>query len=103
MPLNAEDRKNTGTPAVVSNIEEFRKNFALFCESSLSDLDWTNVVAAGSSVVTCLLPVPTVRISGPQNILLTKVSVSRVTTEVILKLLKMDYIVQSYPCFEHKR
>ncbi|KAF2738451.1 ankyrin [Polyplosphaeria fusca] len=58
MPLNEEDRKRAGTPAVVPDIEEFRKNFAIFCESSLSDLDWSNVVAAGSSVVTCLLPVP---------------------------------------------
>lgn len=43
---------------MVQDIKEFQHNFALFCESSLVDLDWSNVVAAGSSVVTCLLPVP---------------------------------------------
>jgi hypothetical protein len=42
----------------VQDVKEFQKNFALFSESSLVDLDWSNVVAAGSAVVTCLLPVP---------------------------------------------
>lgn len=58
MPLSAEDRRPSGAPAVVKDIKEFQQNFTLFCESSLVDLDWNNVVAAGSSVVTCLLPVP---------------------------------------------
>jgi hypothetical protein len=58
MPLNDEDRRPDGSPAIVQDIKEFQQNFALFCESSLVDLDWSNVVAAGSSVVTCLLPVP---------------------------------------------
>ena len=35
MSLSAEDRKATGAPAVVNDIEEFRKNFAIFCESHL--------------------------------------------------------------------
>jgi hypothetical protein len=38
-------------------MKEFKNNFNLFSESSLVDLDWSNVVAAGSSVVTSLLPV----------------------------------------------
>jgi hypothetical protein len=59
MTLNDKDRHPTGSPAIVGNIKEFQQNFAIFCESSLVDLDWNNVVAAGSSVVTCLLPVPT--------------------------------------------
>ncbi len=36
----------------------FKKDFPLFSESSLVDLDWSNVVAAGSSVVTPFLPAP---------------------------------------------
>ncbi|MCJ1478366.1 hypothetical protein MMC13_007046 [Lambiella insularis] len=48
-PLSSKDRKDTEAPA---------HNFNLFSESSLVDLDWDNVVAAGSSVVTSLLPVP---------------------------------------------
>jgi ankyrin repeat protein len=58
MPLNETDRRPDGSPAIIQDIGEFKQNFALFCESSLVDLDWSNVVAAGSSVVTCLLPVP---------------------------------------------
>ena len=58
MPLKKEDRKPTGPPAFVESMKEFQKNFNLFSESSLSDIDWSNVVAAGSSVVTSLLPVP---------------------------------------------
>jgi hypothetical protein len=58
MPLDAAERRGNGSPAIVHDVKEFQKNFALFCESSLVDLDWSNVVAAGSAVVTCLLPVP---------------------------------------------
>ncbi|KAL8715453.1 MAG: hypothetical protein Q9220_000787 [cf. Caloplaca sp. 1 TL-2023] len=58
IPLNARNRKEAGTPATVDSMLAFKKNFNLFSESSLADLDWTNVVAAGSSVVTSLLPVP---------------------------------------------
>ncbi|KAL9021492.1 MAG: hypothetical protein Q9185_001285 [Variospora sp. 1 TL-2023] len=58
IPLTAESRKPAGVPATVESIQDFQKNFSLFSESSLADLDWSNVVAAGSSVVTPLLPVP---------------------------------------------
>lgn len=58
MPLPDDKRRANGSPATVSNLAEFQKNFNVFSESSLVDLDWTNVVAAGSSVVNCLLPVP---------------------------------------------
>jgi hypothetical protein len=57
-PLSKEVRKPNGAPAVVESLKDFKKNFNLFCESSLADLNWDNVVAAGSSVVTALLPVP---------------------------------------------
>ncbi|KAI0099086.1 ankyrin repeat protein [Nemania sp. FL0031] len=58
MPLPDDKRRQNGTPAVVESLKEFRYNFGVFSESSLSDMDWSNVVAAGSSVVNCLLPVP---------------------------------------------
>ncbi|KAK4184990.1 ankyrin repeat protein [Podospora australis] len=58
MPLPDHKRRPHGSPAVVGSIKEFQKNFAIFSESSLADLNWNNVVAAGSSVVNCLVPVP---------------------------------------------
>jgi hypothetical protein len=58
LPLSEKDRKPNGSPAIVSSLKEFRNNFALFTEGCLSDIDWSNVVAAGSAVVTSLLPVP---------------------------------------------
>lgn len=58
MPLAPSERKANGAPAVVCSFNEFKKNFDLFSESTLVDMDWSNVVAAGSSVVTALLPVP---------------------------------------------
>lgn len=58
MPLKKADRKADGSPAVVQSLKEFQTNFQLFSESSLVDMDWSNVVVAGSAVVTSLLPVP---------------------------------------------
>ncbi|KAK0729206.1 hypothetical protein B0T21DRAFT_394537 [Apiosordaria backusii] len=58
MPLPKELRRPNGSPATVRDLKEFRRNFNVFSESSLVELDWSNVVAAGSSVVNCLLPVP---------------------------------------------
>jgi hypothetical protein len=58
MALPDDKRRANGTPAVVESLKEFRHNFNVFCESSLVDMDWDNVVAAGSSAVNCLLPVP---------------------------------------------
>lgn len=58
MPLFPEARKSTGEPAIVTSFKDFQQNFNLFSESSLTELNWSNVVAAGSSVTTALLPVP---------------------------------------------
>ncbi|CEI64211.1 hypothetical protein FVEN_g9050 [Fusarium venenatum] len=58
MALPDEKRRPHDSPATVADLAEFQKNFNIFSESSLTDLDWSNVVAAGSSVVNCLLPVP---------------------------------------------
>ena len=56
--LRRPERNANGVPAVVGSIKDFKQNFDLFSESALVDMDWSNVVAAGSSVVTALLPVP---------------------------------------------
>jgi hypothetical protein len=58
MPLPDDKRRQDGSPATVGSLAAFRKNFSIFSESSLVDLDWDNVVVAGSSVVNCLLPLP---------------------------------------------
>ncbi|CAM1506895.1 Fc.00g065360.m01.CDS01 [Cosmosporella sp. VM-42] len=58
MPLPDDKRRAHGSPATVANFGEFQKNFNVFSESSLVDMNWNNVVAAGSSVVNTLLPVP---------------------------------------------
>ncbi|KAK3372503.1 hypothetical protein B0H63DRAFT_299088 [Podospora didyma] len=59
MLLPADLRRPNDSPAVVQSFKEFQRNFNVFSESSLVELDFgDNVVAAGSSVVNCLLPVP---------------------------------------------
>lgn len=57
LPLSKEARRPDASPAVVPSRRLFQSNFDIFTESALRYLDWTNVVAAGSSVVTSLLPV----------------------------------------------
>lgn len=58
LPLKLENRRPNGSPAVVPSVSDFQTNFSIFTEGSLSDIDWSNVVVAGSAVVTCLMPVP---------------------------------------------
>ncbi|KAF9266483.1 ankyrin [Marasmius fiardii PR-910] len=59
MPLSETDRKKEGEPCVVSDLEEFKKNWSVFTEGSLSQLlEWDNVVAAGGAVLACLTPLP---------------------------------------------
>ena len=57
LPLRDDARRKDGSPAAVQSLKEFKTNFNLFSESSLVDLDWNNVVCAGSAAVTSLLPV----------------------------------------------
>ncbi|KAK6542483.1 hypothetical protein TWF694_006436 [Orbilia ellipsospora] len=57
MALDKKMRKTTGKRAIVDQ-EEFKRNFDIFTEGALIGLDWTNIVAAGSSVLTPILPVP---------------------------------------------
>ncbi len=59
MPLPDTNRRPDGAPATVASIGDFQSNFAVFSEMALAGLNWDNVVAAGSSVTSCLLPVPT--------------------------------------------
>jgi hypothetical protein len=58
MPLDSEARMRDGTQAIVGSLKEFQQNFNVFTELALSDLDWSNVVVAGSAAVTPLIPVP---------------------------------------------
>ena len=58
-PLSEKQRRKDGDPAMVSSIEHFKKNWAIFSEGSLSQLtDWSNVVVAGGSIQACLTPLP---------------------------------------------
>lgn len=57
MPLSANNRRKEGAPSLVDELEEFKKNWSVFTEGSLSQLfDWSNVVAAGGAVLACLMP-----------------------------------------------
>lgn len=40
MPLPNEVRRPNGSPAIVPSLKEFQRNFNVFSESSLIDLDW---------------------------------------------------------------
>jgi len=40
MPLPTEIRRPDGSPAVVQSFKEFQRNFNVFSESSLVELDW---------------------------------------------------------------
>lgn len=57
MPLSPENRREDGAPCMVADLDEFKRNWSIFTEGSLSQLiDWNNVVAAGGSVLACLAP-----------------------------------------------
>lgn len=59
MPLSEKHRRAEGAPAMVGDIEEFKKHWSVFSEGSLSQLrDWNNVVVAGGAVLACLSPLP---------------------------------------------
>ena len=57
MPVSKINRRSEGTPSAVADLDEFKKNWSVFTEGSLSQLiDWNNVVAAGGAVLACLTP-----------------------------------------------
>jgi hypothetical protein len=58
-PLKKEQRRSSGVPSMVADIDQFRNSWNVFTEGALSQLtDWNNVVAAGGSVLASLLPLP---------------------------------------------
>ncbi|KAJ3554073.1 hypothetical protein NM688_g3295 [Phlebia brevispora] len=59
MPLSTENRRKDGSPCMVQSLADFKANWAIFTEGSLSQLtNWNNVVAGGGAVQACLSPVP---------------------------------------------
>lgn len=57
MPLKDFQRRRRDEPSMVADIDEFKMNWSIFTEGSLSQLfDWSNVVAAGGGVLSALLP-----------------------------------------------
>ncbi|GJE83966.1 ankyrin [Phanerochaete sordida] len=59
MALPDERRRKDGAPSMVAGLDDFKKNWSVFTEGSLSQLtDWSNIVAAGGAVQACLAPVP---------------------------------------------
>ncbi|KAF8328486.1 hypothetical protein F5887DRAFT_873273, partial [Amanita rubescens] len=56
MPVPEDKRRKEGESSVVSDLDEFKRNWSIFSEGSLSQLkDWNNVIAAvRDSVVTCV-------------------------------------------------
>ncbi|KAJ3108241.1 hypothetical protein HDU97_001775 [Phlyctochytrium planicorne] len=57
LAVENKNRRAPGTPAVLGK-EDFMANWRLFTNNSLQYLDWSNVFAAGGSVLSCLLPMP---------------------------------------------
>lgn len=57
MPLAEDKRRKEGEPCMVDDLDEFKRNWNIFSEGSLSQLaDWSNVIASGGSVLACLAP-----------------------------------------------
>ena len=40
MPLPADIRRPDGSPAIVQSLKDFQRNFGVFSESSLGELNW---------------------------------------------------------------
>ncbi|KAJ3294904.1 hypothetical protein HK104_003182 [Borealophlyctis nickersoniae] len=57
MAVDEEKRAKEGTPMIASK-EQFLLNWRMFTEGSLQFLDWSNIFAAGGSILGCLAPVP---------------------------------------------
>ncbi|PPQ74508.1 hypothetical protein CVT26_007978 [Gymnopilus dilepis] len=61
LPLKPRLRRDDLMPSTVFNIEAFKNQWDLFTHGALSKMraqDWDNVIAAGGSVLACLLPPP---------------------------------------------
>ncbi|KAF7971547.1 hypothetical protein HWV62_20866 [Athelia sp. TMB] len=57
MPLDQPNRRKDGDLSMVAATEDFQRNWTLFTEGML-ELNWSNVIAAGGSVLSCLSPLP---------------------------------------------
>jgi len=58
-PLSDDVRKKDGELAMAETFADFRTRWEIFTEGSLGALlDWNNIIAAGGSVLACLLPLP---------------------------------------------
>jgi hypothetical protein len=57
MPLSDSQRRKDNDASMTTTFDEFKKNWSIFTEGSLSQLsNWNNVIAAGGSVLSALLP-----------------------------------------------
>ncbi|PWN49381.1 hypothetical protein IE53DRAFT_388417 [Violaceomyces palustris] len=57
--LEGDLRLKTGDAATCGSMAKFKKNFSIFTEDSLSQIqDWSNIVVAGGSVLAALAPLP---------------------------------------------
>jgi len=91
MPLPEADRRKEGEPSMVSDLEEFKKNWAIFTEGSLSQLfDWSNVVAAGGAVLACLSPLSAAIKESKRTLRKYYHSVAYPTSDIDLFLWGMD-------------
>jgi hypothetical protein len=69
MPLPESRRRKEGSPATTANLDDFKRNWAIFTENSLSQLtDWNNVVVAGGSVLACLTPLSDEQQASKRNL-----------------------------------
>ncbi|VDB95456.1 unnamed protein product [Peniophora sp. CBMAI 1063] len=56
--LKPSKRRTSRTPALATSLAEFQRNWSIFTEGTLSQLDWSNIVVAGGAVQACLAPLP---------------------------------------------
>jgi hypothetical protein len=97
MPLSESDRRKEGDPCMVNNLEEFKKNWSIFTEGSLSQLlDWSNVVAAGGAVQACVGPLSDATKESKRNIRKHYHSSAYPTSDVDLFLWGLNSVEVSY-------
>ena len=102
MPLSETNRRKDGTPSTVADLDEFKKNWSVFTEGSLSQLiDWNNVVAAGGAVLACLTPLDEAAKKSKRSIRKYYHSVAYPTSDVDLFLwgLSAEQVREPYRIF----
>ncbi|KAI8049744.1 ankyrin repeat-containing domain protein [Syncephalis plumigaleata] len=60
MPITEKEKQYTPNTLAICHdtIDQFKRNWRLFTENSLENLNWNNVFAAGGAINACLLPIP---------------------------------------------